>query len=321
MNIQSFTEQMFLKGLIVFFVRVCYTKIKYAQRIKNMIIWFLTGLWVLLGCAEVAHLITIMTDASLQTYAILSSIVCLAGLFVFVGIFFVWYKKQKKSREIVKKTIYSPVVWVFVILTGATIYRFCQGYVPSLEDGIYEIVLSNLESDSLLTEHPFRGGPMESAIPMRFQILGLSSLYTALITFSQQSQYMIMCKAVPLLVWISSILVYWMFAEDVFGENIYKKWLFVSCVAGIYLATIGSQGLPGERLFYAGFSGETIRGLVLMPYALYVCWHRKWLLAIVAILAEACLVWTTYGFGYCALIALCMFGVHLFLDWRVKHAA
>lgn len=286
-----------------------------------MIILVLTGLWVLLGCAEAAHLITIMTNRSLQTYMILCGVLSLAGLFVFAGIFLFWHRKQKVSRMHKKKSFYSPIIWVFIILACMTVYRLFSGYVPNLEDAVYEIVNGNLDSGRIMTEHPFLGGEMESGMPMRFQILGLSSLYSALITFSQQSQYMIMCKVVPLGVWIFSILVYWMIGEAVFGENIHKKWLFVTCIAGIYLATAGSEGLPGEQLFYAGFSGETIRGLVLMPYALYVSWQRKWLLAAVAVLAEACLVWTTYGVGYCILIILCMLGVHLLSDRRAKHAA
>ena len=286
-----------------------------------MIIWLLTSLWVLLGCAEVAHVITIMTDRSLQTYTILCGVFSLAGLFVCAGIIWFLHFKLKKSQKLSEKSIYSPVVWIFAVLAGITIYRLFQGYVPSLEDAVYEIVIGNLESKKIMTEHPFMGGEMESAIPMRFQILGLSSLYSALITFSQQSQYMIMCKIVPLCVWCFSLLVYWMFAKDLFGENIHKKWMFVTCIATIYLLTGESTGFLGNRLFYAGFSGETIRGLVLMPYTLYVCLHKKWILAVVAILAEACLVWTTYGIGYCAWIALCMFVVHLLLDRREKHAA
>ena len=240
---------------------------------------------------------------------------------MYTGIFLLRHFSYKKNRKCVTKAYYSPVCWLFVVLAGLTVYRLFRGYVPDLQDAVYEMVIGNLESGSLITEHPFFGGTMETVMPMRFQILGLSSLYSALITFSQQSQYMIMCKIVPLGVWIFSILVFWLFAEEIFGEDIHKKWLFVSVVALIYLITGGSEGLAGYRLFFAGFSGETIRGLVLMPYTFYVCWKQKWILAMIAIFAEVCLVWTTYGIGYCALITLCALGVHLLFDRRAKHAA
>lgn len=286
-----------------------------------MITWLITGIWVLLGCAEAAHLITIITNKSLQTYTTLCSVLVLAGLFAYIGIFIFWYRSRKKNVTYTKKVTFSPVMLVFALLAGVTIYRLFSGYVPDLQDAVYEIVIGNLESGSIMTVHPFLGIDVEAGVPMRFRILGLSSLYSALITFSQQSQYMIMCKMVPLVVWGLSMLIYWAFAEEFFHGNRHKKWLFVSLVAFLYLATSGSEGMPGYRLFFAGFSGETIRAVLLIPYTLYVCWHKKWLLALIAVLAEACLVWTTYGLGYCFMIAVCMFGVHLLMDRRAKHAA
>ena len=286
-----------------------------------MIIWLMTSLWVLLGCAEVAHLVTIMTNRSLQTYTTLCSVLILAGLFAYIGIFVFGYRRQKNMCNIKWKLAGSPYMVVFAVLAGITTYHFWKGYIPDLQDAVYEIVIGNLETGSIMTTHPFLGSEAGQTMPMRFQILGLSSLYSALITLSQQSQYMIMCKAVPLAVWCLGIMLYWAFAHKLFPENIHKRWLFVSLVSFLYLATSGSQGMAGYRLFYAGFSGETIRTILLMPYTLYVCWQKKWLLAMLAVLVEACLVWTTYGVGYCLLIAVCMFAVHLLTDRRGKHAA
>ena len=95
---------------------------------------------------------------------------------------------------------------------------------------------------------------------------------------------MIMCKIVPLCLWGASMLLHWAFSEELFKKNIHKKWIFMSLVAFLYLITDGREGLVGYRLFYAGFSGESIRGLLLIPYTFLVCWKRKWLLAAVAIL-------------------------------------
>ena len=117
------------------------------------------------------------------------------------------------------------------------------------------------------------------------------------------------------------MLVYYAFAQKLFGDNIHKRWAFMSLVAGMLLFTRGSEGLDGFRLFYAGFSGETIRSVVLIPYTIYVCWQRKWLAAVLAMVIEACLVWTTYGVGYAALITVCMFLLRLCLDRRNRHAA
>lgn len=286
-----------------------------------MIIWLLTGLWVLLGCAEAAHLITLVTNRSLQTYMTLWGVLSLAGLFVCLGLFSLVGRKYKKDERTKLKVTFSPWMLLFGILSIVTIFRLLGDYVPDLQDAVYEIVIGNLDTGSIMTVHPFLGTVTDATVPMRFQILGLSSLYSAMITFSQQPQYMIMCKIVPLCVWVCSILLYWAYGQKLFGDDIHKKWLFVSMIALLYLATSGKEGLAGYRLFYAGFSGESIRGLLLVPYTLFVCWQRKWLLAIIALFAEACLVWTTYGLGYCFGITVCMFAVHLWMDRRAKHAA
>ncbi len=290
-------------------------------------IWIITGLWILLGCAEAAHLITIITDRSLQTYTLLCSWFSLAGLLMYTGVVCFLFKRQKKQMTVLKtgadseeryKTL--PYTVLLLIMGGVTIWHFCSGYVPEIQDAVYEITLGNVKSGSLMTLHPFLGVETSASMPFRMEILGLSSLYSMLITISQQSAYMIMCKIVPIVLWGFSLLLYWAFAEKFFPKDASKRWLFVGSAAFIYLVTSGSVGMPGYRLFYAGFSGETIRSILLMPYTVYVSWQRKWYLAALAVLAEACLVWTTFGVGYCFLIAVCMFGVHLWADWRAKHA-
>ena len=287
-----------------------------------MIIWLITGLWILLGCAEAAHLITIMTDRSLQTYTVLCGVFVLAGLLAYMGLWILARRRTETSKKTAgRATIgHSPFLVCFVVLAGMTVYHFIDGYVPDLQDAVYEITLGNVESGSIMTVHPFLGNVTEASMPMRMQILGLSSLYSALITISKQSPYIIMCKVIPLAVWGLSILLYAAFAEELFQENAHKRWLFLSVVVLIYLVTSGSVGLAGQRLFYAGFSGETIRAVLLMPYTLYVSWQKKWHLTVLAVLAEACLVWTTFGVGYCFLIAVCMFVVHLWIDRRGAHA-
>lgn len=293
-----------------------------------MIIWLITGLWILLGCAEAAHLITIMMNRSLQTYTALCSVFVLVGFLAYAGLLIWMQRKGRLCKAVsvedgrVKVTAEqrSPFIWCFAILAGVTVYHFSCGYVPDLQDAVYEITLGNIANDRIMTVHPFLGTVTEASMPMRMQILGLSSLYSALITISQQSPYIIMCKVVPLVLWGLSILIYFAFAGKLFPNHAHKRWLFVSMVALIYLATSGSAGLVGQRLFYAGFSGETIRAVLLMPYTIYVTWQKKWYLAVLAVFAEVCLVWTTFGVGYCFLIAVCMFAVHLWMDRRGTHA-
>lgn len=285
-----------------------------------MTIWLVTGLWVILGCAQAAHLITLITDRSLQTYTQLCGIFVAAGMLVYVGILCrmrrKWPKPEKINSE--RKVLWQGVL--FAVLTVLTLVHFWQGYVPDLQDAVYDITIGNVESGRIMEVHPFLGQAGGSGMPLRMKILGLSSLYSSLITISQQSTYMIMCKMVPIVIWCCTMLVYQAFGEKLFAHNREKRWLFLSMIALFLLITSKSMGLAGYRVFFAGFSGETIRGVLLMPYALYVSWQRKWLLAVLSIVAEACLVWTTWGIGYCTVIVVCMLLVHLWADRRCKHA-
>ena len=58
-----------------------------------MSIWLITGFLILTGCAEAAHLITIMTDKSLQTYTMLCMVFAVAGLLVYTGLLYWGYRK------------------------------------------------------------------------------------------------------------------------------------------------------------------------------------------------------------------------------------
>jgi hypothetical protein len=288
-----------------------------------MSIWLITGFLILTGCAEAAHLITIMTNKSLQTYTLLCMVFAVAGLLVYAG-FLYWGVRKGKVRF--RRSVTSSRKWNWGMLTFLavfllTAYHFCSGYVPQFEDATYEIVLGNLKSGGIMTVHPFLGTETEAAMPIRMRILGLSSIYSALITISQQSPFTIMCKMVPFTIWALSMLVYWAFSKELFSDSAEKRWIFISMVALVYLATSGGDGMVGYRLFYSGFSGETIRAAVLVPYTVYVSWQKRWFLAGIAVLAEICLVWTTFGVGYCLLIAVSMFLVHWFLDRRGRHAA
>ncbi len=295
-----------------------------------MIIWLITGLWIALSCAQLAHIITLFTDGSLQTYTQLSCVLVLVGIFAYIGVLCMAKKKQwiasaKNSRvsfatmqEYAKENILYIVV--FAILTAVTIAQFSVNYVPELTDGTYDIVLSNLQSGNIHEVHPYTGGIVRNAMPLRRQIIGLPSFYSALITVFGASAYTVLCKIVPICLWCFSMLLYWVFATSLF-EKERDRWLFVIVVALFYLVSNGGVGLVGAQLFRSGFTGEAIRGALLMPYALYVSWQKKWLLAVIAILVEVSIVWTTFGIGYCFLIVVCMFLVHLFLKWRAKHAA
>lgn len=290
-----------------------------------MIIWLITCLWIVLGCAQMAHIITLFTDRSLQTYTLLSCVFILLGVLGYASIRYLPFAKKRavaaKGRIICRKPdkAEAPYIIAFAGLAAVTLRHFIKGYVPVLEEANFDIVVGNLQSGNIMGVHPFIGGTTELAMPMRRQLIGLTSFYSGLAEVTGLPAYRVLCQVVPVVLWVLSILLYWAFAEKLFSQR-YKRWLFISAVALFYLAGAGGEGLVGARLFYAGFSGEALRSTLLLPYALYVSWQKKWLLAALAVVMEVCVVWTTYGIGYCFPVVLCMFFVHLWMERRAGHA-
>lgn len=296
---------------------------------KNMIIWLITGLWIALGCAQLAHIITLFTNRSLETYTFLSCVFVLVGIFIYVCVLFVLLKRRAKTCantyvEPVDRSVLGkeslPYIIVFLVLAVLSLVHFLKGYVPELSEGTFDIMLGNLQSGNIMAVHPFTGEQLERVMPLRRQFVGLSSLYSSMAYVFHIPAYVMLCKIVPMILWVLSMLLYWLFAQKLF-LNSAKRWLFLCTISLFYLLSSGGVGMVGNQLFYAGFTGEAIRSALLLPYTLYVTWQKKWFLAVVAMAVEACVVWTTYGIGYCFLVVVCMLFVHLFIKRRAHDAA
>ena len=57
--------------------------------------------------------------------------------------------------------------------------------------------------------------------------------------------------------------------------------------------------MDGFQLLHCGYRPTAVRGGILVPFTLSMGLQKKWTSAILAILAEACIVWTLYGMGVC----------------------
>ena len=193
-----------------------------------MIIWLITGLWIALSCAELAHIITLFTNGNLQTYTQLSCVLVLVGIFAYIGLLCLAKKKQwivservekisaTQAKEYVKDNVLY--IMVFVALAIISIAHFCVNYVPDLSDGTYDIVLGNLQSGNIHKVHPFTGTISDKAMPLRRQIIGLPTFCSALIAMSEASAYTILCKIVPICLWCFAMLLYWAFGAKLFGR-------------------------------------------------------------------------------------------------------
>jgi len=89
-----------------------------------------------------------------------------------------------------------------------------------------------------------------------------------------------------------------------FEHNREKCNIFLIIVGILFCAGTYMPGVDGFDIFYGGFRGVTIRAAVLLPYLFSCLLERKYLGAVLCILAEVCMVWTLYGAGVCLLVTV-----------------
>ena len=82
---------------------------------------------------------------------------------------------------------------------------------------------------------------------------------------------------------------------------------FLVMVGVIFLLCESMVYMEGYGVLHGGYLGTTIRNSILVPMCLSAVLERKWVVSVMCILAEACIVWTFWGLGVCALVAAGVF--------------
>lgn len=161
---------------------------------------------------------------------------------------------------------------------------------------------------------PLTGRAYELGMPTRLKLLCLPTFYADLCVLFRVEPELLVWKVIPVVTLIAAYLAYSSLGRVLFPESREKRLWFLGLVAMVL--TIGDYryGMEGFGLLHGGFWGVTIRGAVLIPYLLSLCLRRKWLLAAVAVLAECCMVWTTYGAG----MGLALVTAFLLVDFGAK---
>ena len=162
--------------------------------------------------------------------------------------------------------------------------------------------------------NPLTGRAYELGMPTRLKLLCLPTLYADLCVLFRVEPELLVWKVIPVVTLAAAYLAYSSLGRVLFPESREKRLWFLGLVAMVL--TIGDYryGMEGFGLLHGGFWGVTIRGAVLLPYLLSLCFRRKWILAAVAVLAECCMVWTTYGAG----MGLALITAFLLVDFGAK---
>ncbi|MCD7807006.1 MAG: DUF6077 domain-containing protein [Lachnospiraceae bacterium] len=281
------------------------------------------GLIILWGCVEAAYLCVLFAGGTLGLFEKLLAPALAVGVIlacVLCSLYRRWQQKRMPVTEVQCRILVKNggISLVVLAVAGmATLSHFMGNYVVDLTDAVYEMAINTADSGLLMVQHPFTG-QVAGSIPRRLQILGLSTLYAAVMDMTGVSAYTLMGQIIPVLIWLWSLGIFFSLGKVLLRGREKYVWLFVGLIAFWYVLTSQSEGMTGYRLFYAGFSGETIRACVLLPFCILACCRKQWLPALLAVVGEATLVWTTYGVGYCALVTAVFFLVTLWQNRRAR---
>lgn len=111
-------------------------------------------------------------------------------------------------------------------------------------------------------------------------------------------------RIMPLVTFILAYVVYGLWSRFLFPKDYKKQITFLLVIALLFQFGCYGTVSDGARLFTAGWRGETIRALILLPYALLCLMKKRKKGVLLCILAEACMVWTLYGAGLVLLMTV-----------------
>lgn len=273
----------------------------------------LTGYMVLVGLAETAHLAAVFLRRSFSDCVMLFLLLLAMFAVLSLGILLLERKPPGSQRKNGQEKQIFPVVLFAILILGQVILIAMGNHIYLSGDMTLETVKSFLATDSIYQVNPLTGKAYHMGMPSRLKILCLPTLYGALSRLYGMDPQTLIWIFVPIITLLMHYLAYYSVARALFGEDAKKRLGFMIIVA--LLVWMGDYlfGMEGFGLLHAGYRGVTIRGAVLVPYTIGLMLRGKKLVAFLCMAAEACMVWTLYGMGYCVLAAVVMGGIHLFL--------
>ncbi len=289
----------------------------------------LVGGMILIGLAEVVHVVAVVLGRSFSNCESLFGIGLLVLLFVAALMVALGRRLERRDklfamenkRQKVKKALTANpqqmgnrvLILVFgLIVLLQVLTLLSEQKIYPVGDMTAETVNSMLVTDGIYQVNPLTGLAYTQGIPMRLKILCLPTLYAILCDMFGMTAVQVVWMLVPVLVLLACYLAFFTVARVLFAEDARKQGIFMVLVALLLWVGDYLYGMDGFGVQYAGFRGVTIRMAVLVPYTFGLCLRKKWRLVLLCILAEACIVWTLYGMGVCLAIAVGMFLVEFF---------
>ncbi|MBQ4536015.1 MAG: hypothetical protein II994_00190 [Lachnospiraceae bacterium] len=283
----------------------------------------LLSILMIIGLAEVIHLVAVMLDKSLSFCMKLFVpgfflVIAVVGV---VGFFERRANASRKNADGGRKGPFQISVPTFT----AGLLMILQVVMVLMQESVYidgdmtlETVNTFLATDAVYQVNPLTGAPYEMGMPFRLKILCLPTLYSMLASVLQVSTEYLVYHLVPAVVLLCSYLVYWNLGGILFGteaKDSKKRECFMILVVLMFWVGSYAYGMDGFGALFCGYRGVSVRALILLPYTFSLILRKKWITACLCVLAEACIVWTFYGMGACLFVL-----VFLWLTERLLQA-
>lgn len=212
------------------------------------------------------------------------------------------YRGKNSQNEKQEKKIRIAIGIFALLFVAQLIYIYVATPVNINGDMTVETVQSFMREGVIYRVNPLTGQPYLTGMPSRLKILSLSTFYTMLCHRMNIEASVLVWKLIPMFVLFCFYLVYGILAKLLFKENALYRWCFLAVAA--LLVWIGDYtfGMDGFGLLHSGFRGVTLRGCLLVPYMITLLMRKKYVLSVLCIIAEACMVWTLYGMGICFMV-------------------
>lgn len=268
----------------------------------------LTGGIICIGLAEAAHLAAVVLGWSFSRCIKVYGIGVAVLLFASIVVILLFHKKEKKKIKNVNVKRKIQPVWI-AFLVVAVAQLICVSLAKEIYtagDITLETVKSFLYTDAVYKVNPLTGNEYTAGMPMRLKILCLPFLYSGICQVFGLTPEQVIYGMIPAFVLLGSFLAYSNVAGYLFPEDSAKRGLLMLFVAVLLWLGDYMFGMDGFSVMHSGFRGVAIRAAILIPYTIGAVLRRKYKLAILCVLAEACIVWTFYGAGVCLFVMLGM---------------
>lgn len=274
------------------------------------------GSMIAVGIAEVAHLAALFLK---QPFHVCATV--MAVLYLCAAVFAVLWclikrkkqgKPQRENRFLKLMKVYPYLYLLIGLFIVLQIIWYFWMHTPYLKTDITgEIVQTMLASDSIYTVNPMTGMSYKEGMPLRLQILALPTFYAAICRWTGIPVHLLVYSIIPSVTLLLSYCVYSRWAAYLFLQEGKKQAMFMLFTVMVYQFGCYAAAMDSFLLFFKGYGGAAYRAGVILPYALLCCLQGKWKSVVLCLLAEACVVWTLYGFGYTVLIVIVVLGMKL----------